>query len=158
LVEGAIERSVSCASFWAVLAAVTISSFPSTAEDKMQPQLKYEAAIRNDSTSPSLILLTVIDDRTGKKQTGCTRANFLVGAIQREMGASVNGARDIALANLSHTFHFTKQDAIDSIPIIPVQNDWCDAVRRGQSVRIQDRTGRFMIETEPQTIFTGPTK
>jgi hypothetical protein len=73
------------------LAALCSSSDPGAADaEPLQPQAQFEAAVRNRSTTPNLILLTVVDDRAGESWIGCTFAPFLVGAIVR--GVRVRGA------------------------------------------------------------------
>jgi hypothetical protein len=85
----------------------------------IQSQAEFKVAIRDDSTSPYLILLTVVDDRTGQSWTDCTLAPFLVGAIWMEQDPQRNGAPieehdRIALANTSRVFHFFQQSALDN--------------------------------------------
>ena len=46
-----------------------------------QRQDAFKAAILDDSTAPFIVLIEVVDDRTGKSVGGCTSANFLKGAI-----------------------------------------------------------------------------
>jgi hypothetical protein len=48
----------------ALLLSYSVSRASAEAET-LQPQAQFEAAIRNRSTSPNLILLTMVDDRTG---------------------------------------------------------------------------------------------
>jgi hypothetical protein len=81
----------------------SLSVGPGVAEtEPSQPQAQFEAAIRNRSTSPNFILLTVVDDRTGESWIGCTLAPFLLGAIEREQPAvSLEEAVRIALSNTS---------------------------------------------------------
>jgi hypothetical protein len=74
-----------------------------------------------------------------------------LGGIQLETGLSLNKAMDAALANPSHVFHFTKQDAIGNIPFISSARV-CAAVGSGLSVRMRDRTGDYVIEPTGEII------
>jgi hypothetical protein len=121
----------------------------------IQSQSDFEIAVRDNSTSPYIVLLTVVDDRTGQSRTGCTEANFLLGAIILER---LNGygkknsenmvknqrARQIALENTSHVFHFSKQAAIDNLPFN--FQEACDAIAHGLRARISDIGGVTLIE------------
>ncbi len=51
-----------------------------------QDQEHYRQALSDHSTSPYFVLVTIKDDRTGTAFTGCINANFLKGAIFRELG------------------------------------------------------------------------
>jgi len=129
----------------ATLYAAVLGFTASAEAAGIQHQDKFETAIRNMSSGPSIILLTVVDDRTRQSRTGCALAPFLLGAIQREMGVSKDKAMDVALANSTHEFHFSKQDAIDNIPFIKAPSGVCTAVEHDLSVVMRDRTGDFLI-------------
>jgi len=88
--------------------------------EPIQSQSDFEIAVRDNSTSPYIVLLAVVDDRTGQSRTGCTEAHFLVGAIilvrlngygttNSENMVKNERARQIALENKSHVFHFSNQ-------------------------------------------------
>jgi hypothetical protein len=50
--------------------------------EPIQSQSDFENAFRGQlSTSQPLVLITVVDDRTHQSRTGCTGANFLIGAL-----------------------------------------------------------------------------
>lgn len=88
----------------------------------VQSRESYEAAIRNGSTSPSYVLISLVRAYTGQARPVCTTANFLLGAIHREFGleygpADVSKAAEIALASHDHTFLFRQPAAIANIPI-----------------------------------------
>ena len=117
----------------------------------LQAQAQFEAAIHNRSTSPNLILLTVVDDRTGESWVGCTLAPLLLGAILKENGAqqgpaSVQAATQIALSNASHVFHFSKQSALDNLkPVMDGKySKACEALKRNGCMQMQDLTGAFV--------------
>ena len=61
-----------------------LGSPPSSLADPYQAHPAFEAAIRNNSLGGSLVLITAVDDRTGKTTTGCAYANLLKGAIEIE--------------------------------------------------------------------------
>jgi hypothetical protein len=133
------------------LCAVAIG-FPILAEAaEIQPQDKFETAIRNTSTSPSVILLTVVDDRTGQARSGCALAPFLLGAITRETGVSVDKSINVALTNPAHEFHFSRPDALANIPFIDAPGV-CAATAQGRSVVMRDRTGDFFIKETGEVI------
>jgi hypothetical protein len=87
---------------------------------RKQSQESYAAAVMNTSTAPSYVLITVINDNTGKSRTGCTTANFLSGAIHIEYNlpysdAGQEKAQAMLLANKRHVFHFSKRKALDNV-------------------------------------------
>ncbi len=93
---------------------------PAAPSQPQQSPESFAAAIRDHSSSPVYVLITVVDDTTGQARTGCTKANFLVGAIQREYGlagdaAADANARNMALANTSHVFHFSRPEALANV-------------------------------------------
>jgi hypothetical protein len=88
----------------------------------VQSRESYEAAIRNSSTSPSYVMISLVSAYTGQAKPVCTTANFLIGAIHREFGleygpADVSKAAEIALASHDHTFLFRQPAALANIPI-----------------------------------------
>jgi hypothetical protein len=135
-----------------------------TAEtEPFQSQAHFRVAIRDGSTSPHFILLTVVDDRTGKATTGCTLAPFLVGAIERERDGwndwRGEEAKRIALTNESHVFHFTKQSALDNLPLDQDARcrQACIAIKSGQSARMGDRVGNLILGPfveEPNVVWS----
>jgi hypothetical protein len=85
-----------------------------------QSHENFSAAIRDNSTSPVYVLITVVDDTTGQARTGCNTANLLLGAIHDEYGltydtTAVANAQNMALTNPSHVFHFSKAEALANI-------------------------------------------
>jgi hypothetical protein len=135
----------------ATLCAVAMG-FPVLIEAaEIQPQDKFEAAVRNTSSASSVILLTVVDDRTGQARTGCAMAPFLLGAITRETGVPVDKSADMALANPAHEFHFSRPEALANIPFIKAQGA-CAAVAQGRSVVMRDRSGDFFIKETGEVI------
>jgi hypothetical protein len=126
------------------------------AEEHTQAQADFEVAIRDRSTSHYVVLLTVVDDRNGQSRTGCTEANFLLGAIileylggygktNSENISKNQQAQKIALDNRSHEFHFSTQPALDNLPF--EYEAACDEVVHGHRVRLSD-IGRHVIIEE----------
>jgi hypothetical protein len=102
------------------LAAATCRAQSATGAAPMQSQASFEKAIGNHSTSPSYVLISVVDDDTGQSRTFCTTANFLMGAIHREYGigfgsGDIARADAIAIASKDHVFHFRRQEALDKL-------------------------------------------
>lgn len=52
----------------------------------VQNQAHFRAALEKMSRSPSFILITVVDGRSGARRTGCTMAGFLLHSIAEEEG------------------------------------------------------------------------
>jgi len=119
-----------------------------------QSQAAFETAIRDHSSSPYVILITVVDDRTGQSNTGCTLAPFLPVAIYIEKWGPLpksiaktdprlKEAEEIALENTSHVFHFSSQAALDNLPFR--HPDACAAIKRGSRARIADIIGKVIL-------------
>ena len=88
----------------------------------VQSQTSFDAAIKNHSTSPSYVQITVVDATAGTSLSTCTTANLLLGAIHLEHDIPFNqsGGADVeqlALSNSGHTFRFTKPAAVANIGI-----------------------------------------
>jgi hypothetical protein len=86
----------------------------------VQSRASYEAAFAVLSTSPSYVLITVIDARTGQARPVCTTSNFLLGAIGHEYALGTDAADrhkdvEIALQTKDHVFRFHQQSALDNI-------------------------------------------
>ncbi len=80
----------------------------------------FADALYNESTSPSYILITVINVKTGTRQTICTQAPFLLGAINREYHipytkSGIQKTIAIALASKDHTYRFSQADALKNV-------------------------------------------
>jgi hypothetical protein len=110
--------------------AICVFSFTAaaSAEPPSQSQASFEAAVRNQSTAPPYVLITVVDARSEETRSICTTVNFLLGAIHLEYGIEYDRegqvrAQQIALANKSHVFHFTTQETLANIPLHYSQND-----------------------------------
>jgi TonB family protein len=115
-----------------------------------QSQAAFETAIRDRSTSPYIVLVTVVDDRTGQLSTGCNSVVLLRSAIYREqrgiVGSEVTAEEviKIALDNTSHVFHFSNPAALSNI--LPFRYpEACAAIERGSRARIADITGQVVL-------------
>ena len=100
------------------LAGAAVAAGPS---EPFQSQASFEAAIRNHSTAPPYVLITVVDDRSKTQRSTCTTSNLLMGAIHFEYGLGYDKkgeaeAERIVLANRTHVFHFSKPKALENIP------------------------------------------
>lgn len=87
----------------------------------VQSQASFDAAIKNRSTAPSYVQITVVDAASGTSRSTCTTANLLLGAIHREYSipfdkAGLSDAERIASSNTTHTFRFSKPEALANIP------------------------------------------
>ena len=139
----------------AIFGFLAFVSAENAAAETVQSQPDFEIAVRETSTSPYIILLTVVDDRSGQSRTGCTQAPFLLGAITMEkLGGfgktnaenivKLQQAREIALNNATHVFHFSQQAALDNLPF--GYPEACKAIEHGQRARIADITGQTLID------------
>ena len=101
-------------------ASRVLAALPAEQSPPQQSAESFAAAFHDRSSSPVYVLITVVDDTTGQARTGCTEANFVLGAIQREYGFGSDAAadtneRNMALANTSHVFHFSKPEALANV-------------------------------------------
>ena len=116
----------------------------------LQSKADFEAAIRNQSTAPSVVLITIIDDLTGRIRTDCTESPFLLGALQIERGIPTLTSQNlidlehVALENTSHVFHFSKKAALDNLGPVPWKA--CQAVWQHHKVRLRDMISGFNVE------------
>jgi hypothetical protein len=131
------------------------------AAEPYQSHEDFVAAIRDRSSSPYIVLLTAIDDRSEQAHTGCTNAHFLTGAIHIELWRQIDvraprdelksrsaEAERIAIEHTSHVFHFSNPAALQSV--FPFPNDRryskaCEAIARGVRARFADRTGELLL-------------
>jgi hypothetical protein len=86
----------------------------------LQSQAQWEAAVRNETTNPSYVLVSIVNDHTKDKQTGCTLADFVKGALFHEMGLASNPAsfekvRQRMIASKDHVFHFSDMVSLSNV-------------------------------------------
>jgi TonB family protein len=137
--------------FIVALSALLVGLPKNSAAQSLQSQAAFETAIRDKSTSPYVVLITVVDDRTGQANTGCTSANRLRMAIYLEKWGPPPGTNSmhdevekIALENTAHVFHFSNQSALDSV--FPFRYpEACAAIKRGVRARIADLTHQILL-------------
>ena len=87
---------------------------PAHADDAVAWAL-YERAIKNGSTSPDYVLITVVNAGSGSRRTICVEASFLLGAIQREKLASNDKVEAYALAQKDRMFRFAQAAALQNV-------------------------------------------
>jgi hypothetical protein len=129
-------------------------------------RLSFEKAIRIQSTHTYVVFVTIVNDNTGEKHSACIAARLLLGAIHKEYdlkydASSMEKVIQIALANPSREFHFSKQAAIDNMPLpgkekgghLEDQRQYqrrlqqaCALVREGNLVFLADITGQVSID------------
>lgn len=107
-----------------MLKAITLFAAASSAfaAAPVQSPASYEAAIRNETTSPGYVMVTIVDANTNVERTTCTTANFLRGALHNQYGLpyDADGRRqvtELALTNTAHRFTFSAEAALRNIPI-----------------------------------------
>ena len=132
------------------LSIPSIGSARESAAQARQSHAAFETAIRDKSSSPYIVLITVVDDRTGQASTGCNNVQLLRSAIYRERRANVDSevtaeeVEKIALENTSHVFHFSNPAALNNV--LPFRfPEACAAIERGSRARIADITGQIVL-------------
>ncbi len=98
------------------LALLASAAYGQTDPARLQKHDHFVAALK-DSTfdNTAQVMITVIDEKTGRSQRVCNDAGFLIGALTREQGISRSEAIARGAQNTSHTFHFNKEEAIRNI-------------------------------------------
>lgn len=100
------------------------STFPAKAltddGSPLQSKSSYEKAVRNRSTSPSYVMIKVVDVEHHDVLVTCTMAGSLLWAIETEYGLSNNSAglaiaEKKALDNSGHIFQFTNKKALEAV-------------------------------------------
>ena len=133
----------------AVLTCLAVFGQAKAAQDQQQ----YQRAISDNSTSPYFVLVTINDGVSGNAFTGCVSANFLKGAIFRQLGgdwgppedaerrqaalATMRKADEIALRSIDHEFHFSKQAALDDVRLQYTEDDLTEARQAVKSLGLK---------------------
>lgn len=113
------------------------------AEGNLQSAASYEAAVRgsfvNLTTSPSYVMITIVNANTGEEHLTCTTANFFSGAIQKEFGLEFDAqglkkAEALALSNKEHRFIFSNEEAWRNIPDVFSDQELADVRERFSSL------------------------
>ena len=131
---------------------------PATAQDVgiVQPHRQLIAAIDNETTSPSYVLITVVDGRNGTAKTGCTLAVFLLGAMHLERNLdysqpSRRAVRESVVAQADHRFVFRNPSALQNVGFERFESrnlEACRIIRNGNPAYQQHHTLRT-IEGQP---------
>jgi len=87
----------------------------STREIETTAYKLFVEAIKNMSTAPNYVLITVLDTRTGARRVVCTEAPFLLGAIQQQLHITQEESIAFALAQRDRTFQFSQPEALKNI-------------------------------------------
>ena len=88
----------------------------------VQDQAHYEEAVRDMSTAPYFVLVTIVDEGAKTSWTGCTLPRFVESALDAEHGsanddAAVARGQQAMLDAKDHMFHFASPRALASIPM-----------------------------------------
>jgi hypothetical protein len=75
-------------------------------------QTQFEQALRNISTAPDYVLVTVVDANTGTQQATCMEAETLLSALQVEHALQWDRAVAFALAQPDRLFRFSNPGAL----------------------------------------------
>lgn len=126
-----------------------------------QSAKSFATALRDNSTSPYFVLITVVDDTTGQSRTGCTTANLLLGALHIEHDLAFNpegatNALNLALANTSHVFHFSKPKAVANMPVEYSPRDMEEARKLIRPLDNQQLHERFSMRGDLQAWGNAP--
>jgi hypothetical protein len=103
-----------------VILFIALGCTAARANGVAQDRAHYEQAIREKTSAPYFILVTVVDDTTKTSWTGCTLPEFLAGALDAERGQpndDADMARDdqAMLDAKDHAFHFSNPKALAEI-------------------------------------------
>ncbi len=116
------------------LLAIWFALWPLGCESQsfVQDEVHFRKAILINSSSPYFVFIEVIDVRKNDKQSFCIEAPFLLGALHREFNLgydmfTIKKVIDIALSNADHAFRFSKQEALDNMPVRYTQAEFDQA-------------------------------
>jgi hypothetical protein len=140
------------------LTSIALMSSSLSAAEPIQSQQSFEAAIRDQSTAPLYVLITVVDDRSKSQRLTCTTSNLLLGAIYREYGLRYDKdgkieAERIAFGNRAHVFHFSKPKALKNIPVYFHENDLRAIRSKLASLSIEQLRSGFSATGELHSIY-----
>ena len=85
--------------------------------------VQFESALRNISTAPNYILITVVNGNTGYQATACMEAEFLLAALNIEHKLKWAEAVAFALAQPDRTFKFS-----DTYALVRVERAYSDQI------------------------------
>lgn len=77
----------------------------------------FAKAVANDSTSPSYVLVAIVNDKSKTRQVVCTKGTYLIEALRLQYHFPITDvgwrkAVGMALANKARTFHFSNVQAL----------------------------------------------
>lgn len=118
-------RRSSVYKFFAPIVLVIALAHPALAQ---QSSANFAKAIANGSTSPSYVLITVINDNTRSRQTVCTAAPFLLGAIHFQYNlpytdVGIQKGKRVALASKDRVYHFSDLKALKNLRVRYTQQE-----------------------------------
>ena len=124
-----------------------------TSERYVQPDLQFKAAFDNHSSSPSFVMIDVVDGQSGLEKTGCITPATLIHAIEIERNMApvysfTGPSAKIALAASTHRFTFEKQETLSAIGFVKFEmNDAeaCHIIRSGRPAFQADRTAQILV-------------
>jgi hypothetical protein len=90
----------------------TKSASPAADAPKGLSNAQFEHALRNISTAPNYILITVIDNNAGKQEAVCIEAQNLLSAISVEKKLKWKEAMALSLKQENGAFHFSNAAAL----------------------------------------------
>ncbi len=141
----------------AMAAVAAIGSTAVAQQGFVQNRAHFRAALDNTSTSPSFVLITVVDGRSGARRTGCTIAGFLLHAIATEEGIYCTDNHGVmlpdaakrvkaeALASKDHVYSFRKAEALAAVPTNDHHFDRaCEIIHAGMPAYMQDRSAQIL--------------
>ena len=144
--------------FWGMVAAAAIGGLgcKSQPTDYIQPQKQFEAAVDDDSTNDSFVLVTIVNGTSGVAKSGCIEASFLLGAIHAENGLDFDAhgmeqARQTALESQSHRFTFKKAAALSNVnyaTLDTANREACKIIRGGRGAWRGDVGGQVLPDGE----------
>ena len=140
----------------AIALLIVLNAAPGALDPTIQSADSFRAAVDDDSTSPTFVMITVTDSGSRRTKTRCVPAPFLLGALHVEHSLpyddrGTRAARDLALAAAHHHFDFAKPTALRNVGFTgrgAHDERACDIIRRGHTAVQIDITG----ETRDMTL------
>jgi hypothetical protein len=129
---------------WPLLGLILLGQVaPSAYTEEM-----FQTALKNDSTAPNYVLITVRDANTKTSRMICVTTNLLEGAIEREYGLSSSDSdilkeKQILLSNKDRVFVFKKPEALKNIPMYYSEKQLAEVRKVLQSKTNHELMGDF---------------
>ena len=119
LTRDVVRRNINVMKFaWAVTLLMTMLTPSSAYSAEVLNGLsdsQFESALRNISTAPNYILVTVVNGNTGYHAPVCMEAEFLLSALNIEYNLKWAEAVAFALAQPNRTFKFSNTNALSRV-------------------------------------------